>query len=131
LNKNYLNTENLMQLCQESMAASCECPLQKHEGWQSIPEHRWPQEHLKERGTLRKSNSEEPSFVEHHPNGTRFESSAAPVAIEFFPYNRSTVFSCNHCHQIILKYTEAGGYYVEQRARRINTDLIVAVTNIE
>jgi hypothetical protein len=131
LNKNYLDAKHLEQLCAETLSTECECPLQKHEGWQSIPEHRWPQEHLTERGTLRKSNSEEPSFVEHHPNGTRFESADAPVAIEFFPYNRCTIFSCDHCHQVVLKYTEAGGYYVEQRARRVRTELIVSIPNFE
>jgi hypothetical protein len=131
LNKSYLSAENLMQLCDENLSTTCDCPLQQHDGWQSIAEHRWPQEHLKERGTLRKSNFEEPSFVEHHPNGTRFESSNAPVAVEFFPYNRCMVFSCDLCHQVALKYTEAGGYYVEQRARRITTELIVNVTNLE
>jgi hypothetical protein len=131
LNKNYLDSEKLTQICNAKLSSDCKCPLQKHDGWQSIPEHRWPQEHLHERGTLRKSNSEEPSFVEHHPNGTRFESPEAPVALEFFPYNRCTVFSCGQCHQIVLKYTEAGGYYVEQRARRIRADLIVNITNIE
>jgi hypothetical protein len=131
LNKNYLSPAKLSQICKENQCSSCECPLQKHDGWQSIPEHRWPQEHLRERGTLRKSNQDEPTFEEFHPNGTRFESPDAPVAHEFFPYNRSTVFTCEHCHQTVLKYTEAGGYYVEQRARRINSKLIVKITPIE
>jgi hypothetical protein len=131
LNKNYLSPAKLAQICDEAAYSVCECPLQKHDGWQSIPEHRWPQEHLQERGTLRKSNEDEPSFEEFHPQSTRFESPDAPVAHDFFPYNRCTAFSCEHCHQTVLKYTEAGGYYVEQRARRINSKLIVNITSIE
>jgi hypothetical protein len=131
LNSNYISATKLAQICDEKQGTACECPLQKHDGWQSIPEHRWPTEHLVERGTLRQSNHDEPSFEEFHPNGTRFEAFDAPVATEFFPYNRSTVFSCGHCLQTVLKYTEAGGYYVEQRARRIHSKLIVNITHIE
>jgi hypothetical protein len=131
LNKNYLSPAKLAQICDESACTVCKCPLQKNAGWQSIPEHRWPQEHLRERGTLRKSNEDEPTFEEFHPQGTRFESPDAPVAHDFFPYNRITAFSCEHCHQTVLKYTEAGGYYVEQRARRINSKLIVNISSIE
>jgi hypothetical protein len=129
LNKNYLDTDALAKISAHKKSKECSCPLKSHTGWQSIPEHRWPQEHLTEQGTLRKSNTEEPCFDEYHPSGTRFESANAPVALDFFPYNHSTVFLCEHCHQTVLKYTETGGYYVEQRARRIDASLIVTPTN--
>jgi hypothetical protein len=125
LNINYINQEQLTNICQQANAKTCDCALREHEGWQSIAEHRWPVEHLKERGTLRVTNTEEPTFEEHHPEGTRFESVNAPVAVTFFPYNRCAIFSCQQCDQTVLKYTEAGGYYVEQRARRIHAGLIL------
>ena len=75
-------------------------------------------------GTLSDPEVYEPSFEEHHPKGTRYESVDAPVSAKHFPYNRCDVFSCKQCAQHVLRYTEFGGYYVDPRGRRITADLI-------
>jgi hypothetical protein len=75
--------------------------------------------------TLRDPEVYEPTFEEHHPKGTRYESADAPVALKFFPYNRCDVYACSKCQQHVLSYTEFGGYYLDQRARRLNTALLV------
>ena len=74
--------------------------------------------------TLRDPEVYEPTFEEHHPNSTRYDSADAPVALKFFPYNRCDVFACNRCQQQVLRYTEFGGYYVDHRARRLDAALI-------
>jgi hypothetical protein len=73
---------------------------------------------------LRDPDVYEPTFEEQHPKGTRYESADAPVVLKFFPYNRCDVYACGRCHQHALRYTEFGGYYVDQRARRLNPELI-------
>jgi hypothetical protein len=75
--------------------------------------------------TLRDPEVYEPTFEEQHPNGTRYESPDAPVALKFFPYNRCDLHACGKCHQYVLRYTEFGGYYVDHRARRLETALIL------
>lgn len=67
----------------------------------------------------------EPTFEEFHPLGTRYDSPLAPFAPQFFPCNRSDVFSCNRCQRVLLRYTEFGGYYVDHRVRSLNGDLVV------
>jgi hypothetical protein len=84
----------------------------------------WPIQHLQAVATLRDPDLYEPTFEEHHPKGTRYESVSAPVALKFFPYNRCDVYACSRCQQHVLRYTEFGGYYVDHRARRLDTELI-------
>ena len=67
----------------------------------------------------------EPTFEEFHPQGTRYDSPLAPFAPEFFPCNRSDVFSCSRCQRVVLRYTEFGGYYVDHRVRALNAALVV------
>ena len=74
--------------------------------------------------TLRDPEVYEPTFEEHHPQGTRYESADAPVALIFFPYNRCEVHACSKCHQHVLRYTEFGGYYVDHRARLLHAETI-------
>jgi hypothetical protein len=71
------------------------------------------------------ASGSEPTFEEFHPQGTRYDSPLAPIATQFFPYNRSDVFSCSRCQRVLLKYTEFGGYYVDHRVRALNADLVV------
>ena len=100
----------------------CDCPLKPCEGWSSISEAQWPKDSLVAQATLRDPHIDEPTFEEHHLNGTRYESPNAPVALKFFPYNRCDVYACQRCQQTVLRYTEFGGYYVDHRARRITRD---------
>ena len=84
----------------------------------------WPLQQLQMVGTLRDPEVYEPSYEEHHPKGTRYESVDAPVSAKHFPYNRCDVFFCKQCAQHVLRYTVFGGYYVDPRGRRITADLI-------
>jgi hypothetical protein len=86
-------------------------------GWTSISETEWPAQLLHKVATLRDPSIDEPSYVEYHPGGTRYESPEAPVAPAFFPYNRCEVYRCSACGRHVLRYTEYGGYYIDHRAR--------------
>ena len=61
----------------------------------------------------------EASLEEQHPQGTRYDSPDAPVAIKFFPYNRCEVWHCVRCDRHLLRYTEFGGYNVDPRVRAL------------
>jgi hypothetical protein len=102
----------------------CQCALQHCAGWESVNDTAWPAQQMTLVATLRDPEAYEPTFEEHHPNGTRYESADAPVALKFFPYNRCDVHACSQCQQHVLRYTEFGGYYVDHRARRLNAALI-------
>ena len=94
----------------------CACGLARRTGWDSITDAQWP-ECLDRVATLRDPDLDEPTFAEHHPAGTRYESHDAPVVPAFFPYNRCEVYRCRACGRHALRYTEYGGYYVEHRVR--------------
>lgn len=89
---------------------------------------RWPAAQVTRVGSLRAPDSlgPEPTYEEFHPNKTRYDSPDAPIAPAFFPYNRCDVFSCGQCDRLLLKYTEYGGYYVDDRVRAVRADLVVA-----
>jgi DNA ligase (NAD+) len=79
-------------------------------------------------GTLRQPLPEgqtEASFEEHHPQGTRYDSPQAPIALDFFPFNRCDVYACTRCGCAALKYTEFGGYYVDHRVRLVDAQWVV------
>ncbi len=103
-----------------SEAQVCNCGLGKCAGWESITESRWPVAQMQAVATLRTPDLPEPTYEEHHPQGTRYESPLAPVAASFFPYNRCDIHQCNRCKRHLLRYTEYGGYYVDHRARCLN-----------
>ena len=94
-----------------------------------MPDARWPADQMQAAGTLRQELPEghiELTFEEFHPNGTRYDSPNAPIALDYFPYNRCDVFKCSACQCAVLKYTEYGGYYVDTRARLVDPEMIVA-----
>jgi hypothetical protein len=103
---------------------NCDCALQRCAGWESVTDTEWPADQMQAVATLRDPDLYEPTFEEHHPKGTRYDSTDAPVALKFFPYNRCDVFACQRCQQHVLRYTEFGGYYVDHRARKLATELI-------
>jgi hypothetical protein len=115
--------EALLALIREHETA-CLCSLQRCAGWESITDTEWPRTQLQAVGTLRDPELYEPTFEEHHPNSTRYDSPDAPIAVKHFPYNRCDVFACGSCQQHVLRYTEFGGYYVDHRARRVNQALV-------
>jgi len=108
--------------------SDCTCALKHCKGWESVSDDRWPADQMQARGTLREEQPEgqtEPTFEEFHPQGTRYDSPRAPIALKYFPYNRCDVFACTKCGSGALKYTEYGGYYVDHRVRLIDPDLLV------
>ncbi len=93
-------------------------------GWESIPGG-YERDRLRAVGTLRRPDDEDPTLTEYHPAGTHGWSPDAPIAPAFFPYNRCTVWQCAGCGRPFLRYTEYGGYYVEERIRELDAALIV------
>lgn len=97
----------------------CRCGVGRCEGWTSLTEERWPAAQMTRVGTLRDPEAYEPTYEELHPQGTRYESPDAPVALAFFPYNRCELWRCRACQRQLLRYTEYGGYYVDHRVREL------------
>jgi len=118
------NAGELRALQAESpAAATCRCGLGPCPGWTSLTEERWPAAQMQAVATLRDPELHEPTFEERHPDGTRYDSPAAPVAVKFFPYNRCDLWRCRQCQRQLLRYTEFGGYYVDHRVRELAPDL--------
>ena len=122
----FITSAQTLKELAEQKHSSCQCVLQRCAGWESVNDTEWPAKHMQQVATLRDPDVYEPTFEEHHPNGTRYDSADAPVALKFFPYNRCDVFACSQCQQHVLRYTEFGGYYVDHRARRLNAETVQA-----
>jgi hypothetical protein len=114
------NTAELRALLTEPATGPCTCGLGACASWESLTEARWPAARMELVATLRDPELYEPTFEEHHPKGTRYDSPDAPVAMRFFPYNRCDLWRCTQCQRHLLRYTEFGGYYVDHRVRAIS-----------
>jgi len=110
-------------LADQPSTRACSCSLGSCAGWESLSEDRWPAAQMRQVATLRDPELDEPTFEEHHPHGTRYDSPDAPVAVKFFPYNRCDVWRCGECQRHLLRYTEFGGYYVDHRVRALSPKL--------
>ena len=93
-------------------------------GWESVPGG-FDRDALRPVGSLRDPADEDPTLTEHHPAGTSAWSPDAPIAPAFHPYNRCEVWACSGCKRLFLRYTEYGGYYVEERIRPVDATLVV------
>ena len=120
----FITSAQVLKELAEQKHSNCQCVLQRCAGWESVNDTEWPAEYMQQVATLRDPDVYEPTFEEHHPNGTRYDSVDAPVAVKFFPYNRCDVFACSKCQQHVLRYTEFGGYYIDHRARRLNAETV-------
>ncbi|MDI9232946.1 hypothetical protein [Limnohabitans lacus] len=118
---------DLKALAQKPSQA-CSCSMGACAAWESVPGERWPAAQLTPLGSLRPADrlGPEPTYEECHPHKTRYDSVDAPIAPAFFPYNRCDVFGCGVCGRVLLKYTEYGGYYVDDRVRAVRADLVIA-----
>lgn len=116
----------LTQLAQTSGAVGvpCSCSQASLAAWQALP-MTLELECFEDVGTLMDDPYDEPTFVEFHPNGTRYDSEDAPIAPRYFPYNRCTVARCTNCGRHYLRYNEAGGYFTELRIRALHADVLV------
>lgn len=91
-------------------------------GWETVPGS-FDLHCLKVIGTLRIEGAPE-CWDEDHPNGTNIWSENAPISVGFHPYNRSDVCECKQCGRKYLRYTEYGGYYIDERIRALDPKLI-------
>jgi hypothetical protein len=117
-----LDDAALRALVHNTETKPCQCALGHCPAWESVADDRWPAAQMRKLGTLRDPEIYEPTFEEHHPRGTRYDSVDAPVAVKFFPYNRCDVFACTVCERRLLRYTEFGGYYVDHRVRELRVE---------
>ena len=127
----HLDLEQLKALAQaaDSERGCLACQVLRAPGWASVPSD-FDTGRLRLLGTLRAPPSspgaaDEPTWEEYHPQGTRTDSATAPIAPAFYPYNRSDLAACRTCSKLFLRYTEAGGYYVDPRIRELNPALLV------
>ena len=99
------------------------CSAIKAPGWEALP-GTFDASALRKVATLRRAEVEDPTLEEFHPAGTRSWSPDAPIAPAYFPYNRCDVWQCASCGRPFLRYTEYGGYYVEERVRELHAALV-------
>jgi hypothetical protein len=123
-----LSATELYQLSCESSEIECKfCDTFQCESWETLPSSFVDSEYAVV-GHCRFEGSEN-IWEEYHPNKTTMWSNQAPIALRYYPYNRSDVIECSHCKRIYLRYTEFGGYYLDQRIRLVNPSLIVSEEN--
>ncbi|SNT18832.1 hypothetical protein SAMN06265795_11666 [Noviherbaspirillum humi] len=120
-----LSPETIMQLAEASAVVSvaCACARQPHASWESQSTS-FPEELLQPLGRVASEADEEPTVREHHPHGTNLWSPDAPIALNYYPANRSEIWQCRQCSRCYLRYTEYGGYYVDRRIRALQPALI-------
>ncbi|MEY2686721.1 MAG: hypothetical protein RL375_919 [Pseudomonadota bacterium] len=123
-----LDADELMHLARQAdpgrpcpACAALVCP-----GWESMPAGH-DAGHLECVGTLvpppgsgQLDDHGEPTLREYHPHGTHGWSPDAPIAPHWYPYNRCDVWRCRRCERAYLRYTEFGGYYVDERVRALD-----------
>lgn len=116
----------LLQLAQASAAVTtpCSCNTVSLAAWQALP-MTLTLDRFEDVGTLMEDPYDEPTFVEYHPDGTRYESADALIAPAYYPYNRCTVARCLDCGRHYLRYNEAGGYFTELRIRALQPELLI------
>ncbi|MES2282977.1 MAG: hypothetical protein V4542_16300 [Pseudomonadota bacterium] len=119
-----LDANSLKLLCDKQESTACSCALRPTACWESFTEDRWPKKQMTAFGTLRDPEIYAPTQEEFHPDGTRYASPDAPVAVKFFPYNVCDVYGCGNCQKVLLRYTEFGGYYVDHRVRELDVSLV-------
>ena len=119
---------DLLRLAHRGAAVSqaCSCMPKSFAGWEGMPVS-LKDSQLREIGSLIAAEEEALTLDEYHPQGSSYWSLNAPIAPQFFPYNRCRVWECVTCSRIFLRYAEAGAYHIEQRIRSLDPALIVDV----
>lgn len=122
----YLDFPQIDSLASRSEAVQkpCSCVKTSLIGWASLSVS-FPEEQMQRVGTLTHGNPDEATFADFLPNGRGYWSDDAPIAPRYFPYNRCDVWECTACRRIFLRYTEGGGYFVDQRIRALTRSLLV------
>lgn len=109
-----------------AITQSCSCMPKSFAGWEGMPVS-LRESQLREVGSLIAAEEEDLTLDEYHPTGTSYWSIDAPIAPQFYPYNRCRLWECVLCTRVFLRYAEAGAYHFEQRIRGIDPALIVDV----
>lgn len=119
----------LRDLAAQARAVPCDsCATLPTTGWESVPVS-LDRARLQALGTLydpAAGNPLESTLEEYHHKGTRYWSAEAPIAVGWFPYNRCGVWRCSLCATVFLRYAEHGGYFEEERIRRVVPALVDA-----
>jgi hypothetical protein len=125
-----LNRSELLEIANSSPSKkNClSCTPLVCNGWETVP-GTFNLNSLRAIGTLRIDGAAE-CWDEDHPHGTNLWSENAPISIQYHPYNRSDVCECQECGRKYLRYTEYGGYYVDERIRALNPKLITKSNRI-
>jgi hypothetical protein len=120
------NFARLQQLAVASrgILQPCTCAIETFREWTRTPLD-FPQQQIREIGTLLDDPYVEPTHAEYHSQGSAYWSPDAPIAPRYYPYNRCSVQQCTVCGRCCLAYVEAGGYYVEPRVRALLPELLV------
>jgi hypothetical protein len=92
-------------------------------GWESLSAG-FDRQALRCVATLRQPGDEAPTLTEYHPHGSHGWDAHAPIAPAYFPYNQCEVWQCMACARPFLRYTEYGGYYVDERIRALRPELV-------
>jgi hypothetical protein len=119
-----LDAAALRELARQGGPGCPACAAIKAPGWEALP-GTFDATVLRKVATLRRPDVDDPTLEEFHPAGTRSWSPEAPIAVSFFPYNRCDGWECSRCGKPFLRYTEYGGYYVEERIRELDATKIV------
>ena len=118
-----LTAQELFHLASQHNGHTCSnCTAHDFSCWETILST-FDRNQLKQVGTLKDLGGDD-IWDEHHPNGTTMWSDNAPIAVKFHPYARSDVYQCQTCQKVYLRYTEYGGYYVDERIRVVKPELI-------
>jgi hypothetical protein len=125
-----LNDASLKDALRATSSKACTCAVGLCAAWESVPEERITKTQMTHIGTLRHPDIAEPTFDEHHVRVdgklTHYDSPDAPISSRHFPYNRCDAHQCSACNRVLLKYTEYGGYFVDQRVRWARPELMPA-----
>lgn len=119
-------TQNELLLLAESVDHQIKCTQCQSldcASWESIPGG-FDASTLVCIGTLRVEGAQE-CWEENHPHGTNMWSREAPISLNYHPYNKSDLYQCKQCGTRYLRYTEYGGYYIDERIRELNVKLIL------
>lgn len=121
-----LDADEIERIAREAArpARDCDCALRACVGWESVSAS-LDESRLARLGIVAPVQACEPTWQEYHPHGTRYGSPDAPIALGHFPYNRCEIWQCTDCGRAFLRYTEAGGYFVDRRIRALSDALIV------
>lgn len=121
------SAEDLKALAAQAKAPACaSCSTLPSAGWEAMPSS-LDRSLLEPVGALHAADADPAAATldEYHPNATRYWSADAPIALGWFPYNRCSVWRCRQCATVLLRYAETGGYFEEERVRRVDPALVV------